>query len=455
MSNFKVRCIARSSAAVSPSSCLLEMPSSTPLVFLDSSSGRGLSAIAFEPDDAVVGRVSPAVSTSEKWPLSNIDPAQELERACQGENWSFDAGLPQIGVGWIGWFSFECGHAYESFPWNAPYPDSWPDYNFGRYRQALVWTPDGRAMLLYAFCDDLPDASADALVLFEDVIAKAECKQVDLAPQKQKLKAEKGAAYQDGVKQLRSLIAEGELFQANLSHEMSGKFKGNARELYVSLRGEQPTELSCYWEDQSGRSLISHSPESFLNVNGAEIVSRPIKGTAHREQDAQLDAEAAEQLNANEKEMAELNMIVDMTRNDLGRIATVGQVAVENAGSVVSYPTLHHREAIIRARWRPQTGLAKLIAATFPPASISGAPKVRALQAIAEIEQRSRGAYCGSLGYWVPSASPHGEFSVLIRTACIAKGTLRLAVGAGIVWDSDPQAEWEETLLKGRYLRDE
>ena len=99
---------------------MLEMPPSTPLVFLDSSSGRGLSAIAFGPDDAVVGRVSPAVSTSEKWPMSNVDPAQELERACQDENWFFDAGIPQIGVGWIGWFSFECGHAYESFPWNAP-----------------------------------------------------------------------------------------------------------------------------------------------------------------------------------------------------------------------------------------------------------------------------------------------------------------------------------------------
>ena len=434
---------------------MLEMPSTSSLVFLDSSSGRGLSAISFNPDDAVVGRISPAVSTSEKWPLANIDPAQELERACCDEHWTFDAGLPQIGVGWVGWFAFECGHAYESFPWNAPYPDGWPDYSFGRYRQAIVWMPDGRAMLLYAFCDQLPDTSADALSLFESVIARAETRKEDIKPQKQRLIVEKGAAYQDGVKQLRSLIADGELFQANLSHEMSGPFHGNPRELYVSLRSGQPTESSCYWEDQSGRSLISHSPESFLTVRGSEIISQPIKGTASREQDSDLDDKAAAQLNANEKEVSELNMIVDMARNDLGRIATVGQVAVESAGDVVSYPTVHHREATIRARWQPKTGLAKLIAATFPPASISGAPKVRALQAIAEIEQRSRGAYCGSLGYWVPSASPHGEFSVLIRTASIAKGVLRLAVGAGIVWDSDPQAEWEETLLKGRYLRDE
>jgi para-aminobenzoate synthetase component 1 len=413
-----------------------------------------MSAIAFNPDDMVSGRVSPAVSTSEKWPLSNIDPAQEVERACSEENWQFDAGLPQIGVGWIGWFSFECGHAYESFPWNAPYPDSWPDYNFGRYRQAIVWTPDGRAILLYAFCDTLPDCSPDAIRLFEDLMSRVSDAEPQLEAQKKTLTTISAADYQSGVAELRSLIADGELFQANLSHEMSGPFVGNPRELYVSLRKEQPTELSCYWEDQAGRSLISHSPESFLTINGSEVVSQPIKGTAHRLSDELLDQQGREQLNVNTKEVAELNMIVDMTRNDLGRVATVGKVSVDSAGGVVSYPTLHHREAKIRARWNPQTGLAKLIAATFPPASISGAPKVRALQAIAEIEKRSRGAYCGSLGYWLPSASPHGEFSVLIRTACIAQGVLRLAVGAGIVWDSDPQAEWEETLLKGRYLRD-
>lgn len=431
------------------------MPSPSSLVFLDSSSGQGLSAIAFNPDESLVGRVSPAITTNEKWPLSNVDPALEVERACANESWTFDAGLPEIGVGWIGWFSFECAHAYESFPWNAPYPDGWPDYNFGRFRQAIVWMPDGCPMLLYAFCDELPDCSTEAITVFEQVMAAAEQSDPILPQQVQQMNHEKGAAYQDGVKKLRSLIAHGELFQANLSHEMSSRFTGDSRELYISLRQGQPTDLSCYWEDMTGRSLISHSPERFLKINGSEIVSKPIKGTALRHPDPNEDLLQAEQLDNNDKEVAELNMIVDMARNDLGRVATVGQVSVENPGKVVSYPTLHHREAVIRARWKPEVGLAKLIAATFPPASISGAPKVRALQAIAEIEQRSRGAYCGAMGYWLPSTSPKGEFSVLIRTACISKGNLRLAVGAGIVFDSEPQAEWEETLLKGRYLSGE
>ncbi|MFT7517000.1 MAG: para-aminobenzoate synthetase component 1 [Myxococcota bacterium] len=455
MANFHVRCIARSSTPLSPASCLLEMPKSSALVFLDSSAGNGLSAIAFNPDEIVSGRVSPKVTTDKKWPLANIDPALELEQACDGENWQFEAGLPQIGVGWIGWFSFECGHAYESFPWNAPYPDEWPDYSFGRYRQSIVWMPDGQAVLLYAFCEALPDGSADAISLFDKVVSAAQIDDPQLAVPALNLSSENADEYQEGVKQLRSLIAEGELFQANLSHEMSGDFTADERELYVSLRSGQPTELSCYWEDGLGRSLISHSPESYLKVNGSELISQPIKGTAQRHADKGIDALQAVQLNENIKEVAELNMIVDMARNDLGRIATIGQVRVASAGEVVSYPTLHHREATIRAHWQPTIGLAKLIAATFPPASISGAPKVRALQAISEIEQRPRGAYCGTMGYWLPSASPHGAFSVLIRTACLAKGNLRLAVGAGIVYDSNPLAEWEETLLKGRYLRGE
>ena len=145
-------------------------------------------------------------------------------------------------------------------------------------------------------------------------------------------------------------------------------------------------------------------------------------------------------------------MIVDMARNDLGRVALPGSVRVISPGEVEAFPTLFHRTATVRARWDPALGFAPLWRAVFPPASVTGAPKVRALRAIAELEGEERGPYCGALGYWIPGREPQGDFAVLIRTAVHARGRLRLRVGAGIVWDSDPQREWEESCLKGRYL---
>jgi len=144
-------------------------------------------------------------------------------------------------------------------------------------------------------------------------------------------------------------------------------------------------------------------------------------------------------------------MIVDMARNDLGQVARPGAVRVLSPGEVETFPTLFHRTATIEAELRDDVDLADVLRATFPPASVTGAPKVRALQAIAELEQEQRGAYCGAFGIWVPGAE-RADFSVLIRTAVVADQAMHLRVGAGIVWDSVPQREWEETWIKARYL---
>lgn len=427
-------------------------------VMLDSSAGQGLTILAWSPDRHLRGHLHPDGRDDRAWPLSGEDPAALLEIASADEQWDFDAGLPEVGLGWLGWFGFECGHAYESFPWNPPYPDGWPDYHFARYRQALVWLPDGECLLLHAQLEDVEDR-AKAMKVFTEL--EAWC------PPEEEVYAEDGAAvslcpdlqaegtperYQEDVARLRDWIAEGELFQANLAHFLSGTWKHNPRKLYAALREAQPTSMSAYWEDGLGHALVSHSPERFLQIRGNHLLSEPIKGTAKRGADAASDQAQAEALDCDAKEVSELTMIVDMARNDLGRIADVGAVDVPSAGTVEAYPTLFHRMAQVHACWDPRQGLQALIAATFPPASITGAPKVRALQAIAELERRARGPYCGCLGYWIPGAHPRGDFSVLIRTATLSRERLRLAVGAGIVWDSNPEREWEETLLKGRYL---
>lgn len=448
-----VRCLARFAQAPEAWRCLAALPKNAAAVLLDDAGG--LQMLAWNPDRRVHGAVRPGeLSHGERrWPLADVDVGHRLETACEDEVWEHEAGLPELGPGWVGWCSFECGHAYEAFPWNPPYPDSWPDYHFGRYRKALVWLPDGEALLLHAGLSDEGEAQEQQRAQEEAEQLMAQAGQVQLAPMPLALSPTIPAAtFQRRVRRLREWIGEGELFQANLSHVLEASFQGDPRLLYGSRRAQQPTAMGAYWQDGRGRALLSQSPELFLSVHGNQLTTRPIKGTAPRGKSAAEDEQHAEALHHDEKEVAELTMIVDMARNDLGRIADTGSVQVLTAGEVESFPTLFHRTADVRARWDPRQGMAALFAATFPPASITGAPKVRALEAIASLEQRSRGPYCGSMFHYLPGPAPRARFSVLIRSATVGAGRLRLAVGAGIVWDSDPVREWEETLLKGRYL---
>jgi len=163
------------------------------------------------------------------------------------------------------------------------------------------------------------------------------------------------------------------------------------------------------------------------------------------------DERIAQALQEDPKEVSELTMIVDMARNDLGRVAKPGAVRVLSDGAVESFETLFHRTATIEAEWEPRVGIGALLEATFPPASVTGAPKIRALQAISELESEARGPYCGALGIWQPGTRPRGDFSVLIRTAAWDGDHLRFRVGAGIVWDSVSEKEWAETWLKARF----
>lgn len=450
---FHVRVVRRSYLLPSAKDCFANFPECEKLVFLDSSNGVGNSVLAWSPDHAIEGEMSPKKNErGNSWPLSEVDPGVELERACHGEEWSFEKDLTPIGVGWHGWMSFECGHAYESFPWTEKYSGDWSDYFFGRYRQAIVFLETGEALLLYAFCDDLVDGHIEQVELFEKLIGQDE-----QSTQSQCLISEivlpDSSVYQSGVEGLRAMIAKGELYQANLSAEFQGCYQGSARSLYLSLRAKQPTSYSCFWDNGEKGALISNSPECFLKIEGNHVITKPIKGTILRSRNSLEDFKLMRRLQNDDKEIAELNMIVDMARNDLGRIAKIGQVSVKSAGELISFPTLHHRVATVSAKWDTSQGIGRIFAATFPPASITGAPKVRALQAIADIENRSRGPYCGTFGYWLPGKLPFGQFSVLIRTVCFSRNRLRASFGAGIVWDSNPEEEWEETLLKSRYLR--
>jgi len=453
---FQARVLSAEPLAPAPVALLRALPAGCRPVLLHGAAG-GASLLAWNPDRLLEGRMSPApaaerAGSARPWPLAAENPAQILEAAWQSENWDAPERAADLGPAWIGWFGWSCAHAVERWPWHAGGAHGLPDWSFARYLTAVRCEEDGTALLLHA---GRPDAAREAALrgAFAALCARARAlpaPQPEPAPQL--APRDDGRAFRAAVARLRAAIGAGELYQANLSHELSAPFAGDARALFARIGARQPTRMSAYWEDAEGRALLSHSPERFLRVAGSLLETQPIKGTSARRAAPSEDAAAARALAASAKERAELAMIVDMARNDLGRVARAGGVEVASAGEVESFPTLHHRTATVRARWDPQQGFARLWGAVFPPASVSGAPKVRALQAISELEDADRGPYCGALGWWRPGAQPGGDFSVLIRTAVAAGGRLSLRVGAGIVWDSEPEREWQETLLKARYL---
>lgn len=460
MPQFRIRTLAWAAAGPSPGRALVALPGGCRPALHDCSDGSGWSLLGWDPDRVLAGRLRPAAEANlpagHPWPLATPDPALRFERAMREEEWQRDDDEPPLAGGWLGFLGFECAHAWERFPWLPLEPLGFPDYHLARYRQAIAWAPDGSLRLLWAEPMDAAPAVARA-----ERAAAAHCFRALLrspapsddgpalaAPPRPRTTA---ARYREAVTRLRGWIGAGELYQANLSHRLEGLAPARPRRLYRLLRRVQPTAMSSYWEGRRGRALLSWSPELFLRVRGAALETRPIKGTAPRAADALADRRAADDLEASPKERAELCMIVDMARNDLGRVARPGGVRVASAGTIETLPTVHHRVAAVRAEWDPGRGVAALLRASFPPASVTGAPKVRALRAIAELEEEARGPYCGSFVTWEPGW-PRAELSVLIRCATVGRGRLNARVGAGIVWDSDPEREWQETLWKARYL---
>jgi para-aminobenzoate synthetase component 1 len=200
-----------------------------------------------------------------------------------------------------------------------------------------------------------------------------------------------------------------------------------------------------------GADVVSASPERFVSVRGDRIETRPIKGTRPRGRDPAADAALAAELAASEKDRAENVMIVDLARNDLGRVARYGTVAVERLCELERHPGVHHLVSTVSARLRPGIGTADVIRATFPPGSVTGAPKVRAMSIIDELEPVRRGPYCGAIGWF---GGGDLELSVAIRTFVSAGERLHLHVGGAVTSDSDPSGEWQETMHKAARLLD-
>ncbi len=317
---------------------------------------------------------------------------------------------------WIGYLSYDLGRLFERLPSIAADPLNLP-----------------------LFCFTLHDRSGAPQSL------------EPIAPQSTSIPLQSNftrAAYLQAVRRCIDYISAGDVFQVNLSQRFSVAQPAPAAEIYRRLLERTPAWYGALLQ-YPDHALICNSPETFLRItpqpNGSRLVTtRPIKGTRPR-------LPGMEEILRNSiKDQAELNMIVDLERNDLGRICEIGTVKVTQPRIIETHPTVFHGAATIEGTLRNDVTFVDLLRATFPGGSVTGAPKIRAMEIIEEFEPVRRGPYCGAIGYL--SADGHVEFNIAIRTMIVKAGLVHIPVGGGIVADSNPADEYEETLVKARAM---
>lgn len=257
------------------------------------------------------------------------------------------------------------------------------------------------------------------------------------------------SAYKTRFDHVMAFIKAGDAYQINLTFPMRGTYEGQAEALYLSLRRKQPGRYGGVIS-LGGPDIVSLSPELFFQTQRPSIYMRPMKGTARRQADPVQDAALRDAMRADMKSRAENLMIVDLLRNDVSRIAETGSVSVPELFTLETYPTLHQMTSQVQAKLALGTDFRKIIQSLFPCGSITGAPKIRAMEIIQELERSPRGPYCGAMGY----IDPNGDmcFNVAIRTLTLNDGQVTYNVGGGLVLDSNAEDEYAECLLKSKVL---
>ncbi|HRZ08992.1 MAG TPA: aminodeoxychorismate synthase component I, partial [Gemmatimonadales bacterium] len=257
--------------------------------------------------------------------------------------------------------------------------------------------------------------------------------------------------YLRAVERVRQYILAGDIFQANLSQRFEAPWPGDPFDFYRRLTAVNPAPFAAYFQG-TGFAVASASPERFLRVDpDGRVETRPIKGTRRRGETPAEDRRLADELLASEKDRAENVMIVDLLRNDLSKVCQPGSVEVPALCALESHPTVHHLESIVTGRLEEGRTAADLLRAAFPGGSITGAPKVRAMEILAELEPVARGVYCGAIG-WM-SVTGAMDTGIAIRTVTLQDGRATFHAGGGIVADSVPALEYQETLDKAAGIR--
>ena len=358
--------------------------------------------------------------------------------------------LSQLTGGIVGYFSYDLGRHIETLPCVACEDIPSPDYMLGVYDSGLVIDFQRGKCVAFSHTED-----HTAIRFWQDLALNTQHQSKTSSNHIRRLHAlpENIASnftkpnYINAIRRVQEYIAAGDVYQVNLSQRLQAECPCPADELYVRLRAINPAPRACLIE-LGDVQLVGASPESFLSYNPATriIQTKPIKGTRPRGKSREEDIHLASELASSEKDRAENVMIVDMERNDLGKVASYGSVQVTKLWDIEEHPNVFQMVSTVEATLDPAYDVVDLLRATFPGGSITGAPKVRAMQIIEELEPHRRGLYTGAAGYIGFDGSI--ELNIIIRSFVIYDGIAYFHAGGGIVADSNPEMEYQETLDK-------
>jgi para-aminobenzoate synthetase/4-amino-4-deoxychorismate lyase len=421
-----------------------------------------LSALAAEPmpfalsgswasGGAIVGCRPLVVAGPDADPFTVIDALPQLAGSSPPEGLGRRPPRPEhaVGGGWFGWFGYRLGARVEALPAGPPRLTPMPEFHLAYYDHVLRQAPGGQWWFEALVS---PRREAELAARLRDIRALLGARSGAVtppwaAPAPLTLDRDAAADHLSGVRMCRQRIAAGEIFQANICLRLQTEWAGSATDLFAQALGRvSPPYGAVFCTPEA--DIVSLSPELFLRRRGDSVITAPIKGTVRRDRDPVSAESALADLMGSAKDAAEHVMIVDLMRNDLGRVCAYGSIHAPRTPTAQSHPGLWHLVSHVQGRLRPGTGNGELLRATFPPGSVTGAPKVQAMHVIAELERSSREVYTGAIGFASPVAGL--ELSVAIRTLELSRGQLWIGAGGGIVADSDPRRELEEALTKAR-----
>ena len=348
----------------------------------------------------------------------------------------------------IGYFGYEVGRGAARLPAEkAATTPFMPEIAIGLYAWTLVVDHLERRAAITSF-DSCPREQVEAVRATLLAAAERDPRRFEvLAPVRSNLER---PAYLPRARRVLEYIDAGDCYQANLTREFAAPFQGDPWTFYRHLHDINPAPMGAYLEYPFG-AVLSSSPERFLVADGRHVTTKPIKGTRRRHADAAEDARIAAELLASAKDRAENVMIVDLLRNDLGRVCETGSVRVPSLCELESFATVHHLVSTVEGTLKPGLDGLDALEACFPGGSITGAPKKRAMEIIDELEPHRREVYCGAIGY--VTSSGRLDMNIPIRTTLCAQGELRFYAGGGIVADSTAEDEFEETETKVAAIR--
>jgi para-aminobenzoate synthetase component 1 len=385
------------------------------------------------------------------------DPFDAVAELCARYRVEPAAGLPPFQTGLAGYFGYGLRHHVERVPAHARADIAWPDLILGLYDLVLaVDHGEGRAWLLASgYPETTPQARRERAEARIGWARERLSRVTPASPSSSWAISAKPdlrqAEFEHAVRRTIDYIEAGDIYQANITQRFRARLPGgfDRLSLYQALRTRNPATFGAYL-DFGATGILSSSPERFLKLADGTVETRPIKGTRPRGRTGAEDQALAAELLASAKDRAENLMIVDLLRNDISRVCKVGSVRVPTLFGLESYATVHHLVSVVAGELAAGRSAVDLLRACFPGGSVTGAPKIRAMEIIAELEPTSRGPYCGSIGYL--SADGGMDSNIVIRTYCIQGQDLTFQVGGGIVADSDPHAEYEESLAKAKAL---